>query len=68
MLLHKKIYFTEAITTMLWPYEMKNFSEQLNVLKVNDDGITPMENFAGTITDINLKITTHGSVQFMSWI
>ena len=34
---------------------MKSFEEQLNVLQVDDDGITPMENCSGTTTDINLK-------------
>ena len=27
-----------------------------------------MENFIGAIADITLKIATHGSVPFMSWI
>ena len=47
---------------MLWTYALKDFSEQLNVLKVNADGITPMEKFTGTTTDINLKKTTHGDL------
>ena len=29
-----------------------DFAEQFNVLKVDDDGITPMEKFAGTTTEI----------------
>ena len=40
---------------MLWLYELKYFAEQLNELKVDDDGITPMESFAGTTTDITTK-------------
>ena len=40
---------------MLWPYALKAFVEHLNVLKVNDDVITPMDKFAGTTTDISLK-------------
>ena len=40
---------------MLWPYELKAFAEQFNVLKVDGYGITPMENFAGTTTYINIK-------------
>ena len=40
---------------MLWPYALKYFAEQLNELKVYNDGITPMENFAGTTADITLK-------------
>ena len=50
---------------MLWTYALKDFAEQLNVLKVDDDGINLMEKFTGTTTDINLKKTTHGDVQFM---
>ena len=40
---------------MVWPYAMKYFAEQWNVIKVGDDGITPMEKFAGTTTDITLR-------------
>ena len=55
LLLNAKIYFPEAINTMLWPYSLKPCVEQLNELKVDDDGITPIEKFAGTTTDITLK-------------
>ena len=68
MLIHVKIYWPEAITTMLYPYALKAFAQKLNLLKVNDDEITPMEKFSGTTTDIYLKITTHGDVQFISWM
>ena len=51
---------------MLWPCVLKTFSEQLDLLKVDDDGINPMEHFPGTTIDINPKNTTHGDVQFMS--
>ena len=40
---------------MLWIYALKEFSEQLNSLKVDDDGVTPMQKFAGTETYITLK-------------
>ena len=40
---------------MLQTYKLKNFSEQLNVLKVDDDGINTIENFECTTTDISLK-------------
>ena len=53
---------------MLFPYVLKAFAGQINELKLDDDGITPMENFADTTTDITLKITTHVFVQFMSWV
>ena len=45
---------------------MKAIVEKLNKVKVDDDGITLMEKFVGTKTDITLKITTHGFSQFMS--
>ena len=32
-----------------------DFAEQLNLLKVDDDGITPMVKFVGTKVDINLN-------------
>ena len=62
----QKIYYPEEIPTMLWPYVLKSFVEQLNILKVYDDGIIPMEKFSVTTKYITLKITTHGSVHFMS--
>ena len=69
LILHAKRYWTDAITTMLWPYELKDFSDQLNELKVDDDVITPpMEKFAGTTLYITPKITTHGDVQFISLV
>ena len=40
---------------MLWQYALADFSEQFNVLKVDDDRITPMEKFVGTTTYISLK-------------
>ena len=40
---------------MLCPYELKAFSEQLNLIKVDDYGINPMEKFAGKTTYIILK-------------
>ena len=66
LLLQAKRYCTEEINTILWPYELKAFAEQLNELKLVGDGINPMDKFSGTTTDITLKITTHGAVQFMS--
>ena len=60
--LHSKRYWPEAITKILWPYTLKDFVEQLNALKVDDDGITPMDNSACTRTDITIKITTYGYV------
>ena len=58
MLLQEKIYFKELITTILWFYELKDFLEQLNELKVDDDGINPMGKFSDTTTEITLK-TNH---------
>ena len=40
---------------MVCPYALESFSEQLNIIKMGDYGITLMGNFAGTTTDINLK-------------
>ena len=68
MLIHAKIYFPEAITKILWTYALKAFVEKINVIKVNGYRITPIENFVVTTTAISIKITTHGSVQFMSWM
>ena len=55
LLIHEKIYFPEAITTRLWTYSLKSFSEQLNKIKVGDDGVTLMEEFACTQKYITLK-------------
>ena len=54
MLPNEKIYWQEAITTILWPYAMNSSAEQLNESKVDGDGITPMKKFSGTTIDINL--------------
>ena len=40
---------------MLWPYAPKYFVEQLNLIKVDDYGITPMQNFSETTTDKTFK-------------
>ena len=40
---------------MLCTYTLKYFSEELNGLKVDDDGITPIDKFAGTATKITFK-------------
>ena len=66
MLLHAKRYWSETITAILWPYSLKDFAGQLNVLNMDEDGINPMENVSVTTTDITLKITTRGDFQLMS--
>ena len=53
---------------MLWPYSLKAFAEQFNVINLDYDGITPMEKCSGQQHTLILKITTHGSIQFMSWM
>ena len=50
-----KKYFPEEINIMLWPYALKDFSEQLNVIMVDDDIINTMDKFSGTTTDITLR-------------
>ena len=40
---------------MLWAYELKAFAEKLNLIKVDDDGITLMEKFTGKTAYITLK-------------
>ena len=52
----------------LCPYALKDFVEKWNKLNVYDDGITPMENFSDTKTDIIIKKTIYESIQFMSWM
>ena len=44
-LLHTKHYYPEAVTTMLWTYEINSLSEQLNSIKLDNNGITSMETF-----------------------
>ena len=55
MIPRENIYWTEEITTMLRLYALKDFSEKNHVLKVDDCGITPIEKFSRTTTDISLK-------------
>ena len=47
--------WAEVINTMLLHYELKVFAEQLNVLNVDDYGITLIEKFTVTTEDITLK-------------
>ena len=42
---------------------MKDFAEQLNLLKLDDDEITTMEKFSGTTTYITLKGHRTGGCQ-----
>ena len=46
---------------MLCTYALKSFVGKLTEIKVNDDGITYMEKFAGKITDITIK-------NFHTWV
>ena len=36
------VFWTESISQMLFPYSLNAFSEQLNVIEVDDYWITPM--------------------------
>ena len=54
------------MTTILWTYALEAFVEKLNLIKVYDDGIAPMEKFTGTTTDISLKNHHTWAVHFMS--
>ena len=40
---------------MLWPYALNVLSDQFNDIKVDDDGVTPTENFSVTTMDTTLK-------------
>ena len=55
LIIHTKKYLPESITTMLWIYAPKDFSEQLDKLKVDNDGVITMDNFVGTKTEITPK-------------
>ena len=39
---------------MLFPCGLIDFSEKLNEIKVDDDGIPPMENVSGTTTHMDM--------------
>ena len=55
LIVHEKIYCAQAITTILWIYVLKAFTEQLNELEVDDDAVTPIGKFADTTSYITLK-------------
>ena len=40
---------------MLWTYEINSFAEKISLLKVDEYGIAPMENFTGTTIDVTFK-------------
>ena len=68
LLLNSKIYWPKAITTLLWPYELKAFSGIFNELKVNDYGITPMKKLSSTTTDITIKNHHTWGCPVYSWM
>ena len=51
----QKMYLIDSITTMSCTYALKVFSEQLNEIKVDNHGLNPLGNFAGTTIYITLK-------------
>ena len=55
MILNENIYGLEEKITMLCPYLLKAFEEQLNAFKVDYDGVTPMYKFVRSTTDTILK-------------
>ena len=55
LLPHTKIYLPEEIIEILWLYALMALAEQLNVLKVSDDGNNPMEKFPGKAIHITPK-------------
>ena len=58
--------WAEVINTMLLHYELKVFAEQLNVLNVDDYGITLIEKFTVTTEDITLE--NHPSWGFPGYV
>ena len=66
LLLHAQIYRSEEITTMLWTYPLKDFAEKLNSIKMDDDGINPMDKFAVKKACINLK--THHTWGYLDYV
>ena len=63
MLLHTKRYWPEAINTMLWPYALNKFVEQLTELELGDYGVTPIDNCSVTTAYLNLKNHHTGGCQ-----
>ena len=64
----KYIYSLYSITKILRPYTLKAFSEQLNEIKLDGDGITSIDIFQAKQQALLSKISTHGAVNLMSWI
>ena len=50
---------------MSWPYELKEFEEQWDELRLGGNGIYLMDKFAGTKIDITMKITAQRDVHFI---
>ncbi len=56
MLLHAKRMLPEYISTILWPFAIKCYEDQMNNLTFRADGRTPFETLAGLdSTPINLS-------------
>jgi hypothetical protein len=52
MLLHAQRHWPEMISTMLWPLALKCAAEQINSLRVDENGFSPAAKMSG-ITDVD---------------
>ena len=55
LLPHAKPFWSEAITTILWPFALKTAAERHNRLKIDINSVTPNKKFSGIRTEMNLK-------------
>ena len=56
MLLHAKRHWPEAITTILWTYDIKAEGARHNSFHLNNSGIFPFQLFSGVETTFDLKL------------
>ncbi len=69
LLLHAKRMLPEYISTILWPFGIKCYEDQMKNLTFQADGHTPFETLAGlNSTPVNHLTFTPLAVHAMSWI
>ena len=55
LLLHAKRYWPDVIRTILWPFALKAAEDRRNHLKLDENGLAPINNFSRTFAMIDIK-------------
>eukprot|EP00957_Ditylum_brightwellii_P164029 12489065-Ditylum_brightwellii.AAC.1 len=59
MMIHAAIYWPETLNSMLWPFALEYAVDLWNHLPDMDTGLSPLDNFSGTIKDHSRLLEAH---------